>query len=324
MNMRIVFILVGCVMAISVMGQKDYYPRDTTYTIESAWSKMKKSRPDIVAVQTFETDKIKESFNLVYANLENDRQLHGDLFYPIVLDARIPAVVMIHGGGWMRGSKEVLRPMAKALAEMGYLTFAVEYRLGNEAVFPAAIEDIKTAVRWLRLQSDQIPIDTNFIAVYGCSAGGHLASFLGTTGGQKKWNPKGLHVGPSDKVQAVLNIDGIVSFVHPEAYPEWTGKSATAWLGPYSDNLDRWKAASPLEYVDHNSPPFLFVNGHRERFHAGRDDLCEFLNAKDICFEIQMLKNAPHGFWLFEDWFITTRDLTHRFLQRVLQDKCEN
>ena len=98
---------------------------------------------------------------------------------------------------------------------------------------------------------------------------------------------------------------------------EWTGRSANAWLGPYEENKERWKAASPLAYAGADTPPFLFVNSGRARFHAGRDDLITVLQAHNIYYQQHTFEEAPHSFWLVHPWFNPTLAQIEAFLKTV-------
>src|SRR5690606_12016167 len=123
----------------------------------------------------------------------------------------------------------------------------------------------------------------------------------------------------SDEVQAIVNIDGIVSFIHPEAAAE--GEIAGLWLGGLKDeNPKNWKEASPLEYIDKNTPPTLFINSAQPRFHAGRDDMVKILDEHGICSEVHTVPDTPHSFWLVHPWFETTVTNTVEFLNKVFKD----
>lgn len=314
-------LLLGCACSFLgqlIFAQTAYYPRDTTYSITSAYYHIQKQYPDVVPVRPNLPKGIEASLNLVYAKLENGRQLHLDILRPKKgKRKKRVAVVMIHGGGWISGSKENLIPMAQQLAKKGYVTITVEYRLGGEATYPAGVHDLKAAIRWLRANADQYGIDSNKIAAYGCSAGAHLASLLGATNGLSLYDKHAMNTSFSADVQAVLNIDGIVSFVHPEAKPEWTGRSANAWLDRYEEHYERWKEASPLTYAGKNTPPILFVNSTYPRFHAGRDDLIRILDQFDIYSETHTLEGSPHSFWLVNPWFTPTLKYANRFLKKI-------
>ena len=96
---------------------------------------------------------------------------------------------------------------------------------------------------------------------------------------------------------------------------------AGLWLGGLRDeNFKNWKEASPLEYVGENTPPTLFINSSRPRFHAGRDDMVKILNENGIYSEIHTLEDAPHSFWLLEPWFQPTLDYTVSFLNKIFNE----
>lgn len=299
------------------LAQSSYYPRDTTYTIQSAYQKIQKRHPNVKPVFAELPAGLKAHENLVFGKLPNGRELHIDVFQPMRKVKPVPAVLIIHGGGWISGSKENMIPMAQALARKGYVTATVEYRLGREAPYPAGVHDLKAAIRWLRAHAQEFGIDPDKIAAYGCSAGAHLASLLGTTNELDLYDRHPWNSGYSSSVQAILNIDGIVSFIHPEAEPEWTGRSANTWLGSYTENPARWKEASPLEYVGKNTPPTLFINSSFPRFHAGREDMLTLLDQHNTYYKVHTLAGSPHSFWLLDPWFRPTLKRTVRFLRKV-------
>lgn len=169
----------------------------------------------------------------------------------------------------------------------------------------------------MRAHAATYNIDTLRIATYGCSAGAQLAGLLGTTQGLGMYEYHAAHRHHSDAVQAVLNIDGVVSFVHPEAAPEHSGKSANAWLGPYPDSLARWTEASPLTHAGADTPPCLFLNSSHPRFHAGRDDMVAILQRHGTYYDIHTFEGSPHSFWLLHPWFEPTHERVVRFLKRV-------
>lgn len=316
--MKKYFVILLLLGAVPSTAQTEYQPRDTSYSIHSTYEKVRKTQPEVRKVTATEHRRVLRDNNVVYTvHLNGERPLHADVFYPKPRRKQRPAVLMIHGGGWTTGSKENLHPMASRLAAKGYITATVEYRLSAESPYPAGVEDLKTAVRWLRANAATYGIDTNQIAAYGCSAGAHLASLLGTTNELELYDGNPDYPGHSAAVQAVLNIDGIVSFIHPESEPEWTGRSANAWLGPYQN--PNWREASPLEYAGKDSPPFLFINSAYPRFHGGRDDLFLVLDRFNIYHEVHTFAGSPHGFWLLDPWFEPTLKYNLAFLRRVFR-----
>ena len=309
-------------MLISIIAagcRSAYQPADTSYTIETAHRKIQRTHPDAQAIEAILPAGIRATHNVVYQRRNDGRSLHLDVFRPKDKQQNYPLVMLIHGGGWIAGAKENVVPMAQQLAAKGYICAAVEYRLGEEAPFPAAVHDLQAALQFLHTNAKRYAIDTSQIAVLGFSAGAQLASLLGTTASVNSafsFSATG-EVQNTVPVHAVLNIDGILSFTHPEAAAEWTGRSANAWLGPYEENKDRWEAASPLAYAGTDTPPFLFVNSGQARFHAGRDDLIAVLQAHNIYYQQHTFEEAPHSFWLVHPWFYPTLAQIEAFLKTV-------
>ncbi len=297
-------------------AQQAVIPRDTTYSIHSNYLKLRKYYPFVQPIAPDLPKKARAKTGIVYKKL-SARALQLDLFYPAKRKKKkYPGVLLIHGGGWSSGSKAHQVPMAQQLAGKGYVAAAVEYRLSPEAQYPAAVYDLKEAVRWMRANANAFGLDTAKIAVLGCSAGAQLASLLGTTNGAANFEETTAHPNFSSTVQAVINVDGIVSFIHPEADAE--GQAAGKWLGgSRTEAAANWKAASPMEYVDAATPPFLFINSAVPRFHAGRDDMVKMLNRLGIYSEVHTIPDTPHSFWLVHPWFEPTLKYTLTFLKKV-------
>lgn len=306
--------------------QSEVIPRDTSFTSYSAAVKVYKKYPNVNLVSSALPKNIKAVKNIVYVKYGN-RSLHLDLFSPKKGSKKfLPAVILIHGGGWRSGDRSMEYPMAEFLASKKYIAAAVEYRLSIEAIYPAAILDLKEAVKWLRKNSSKYGIDSNKIAVYGCSAGGQLAAFLGTTGGLKKFDNSFEKNNYSSKVQAVIDIDGVVDFTTGEENGKDNNPAKPSagklWFGAsYNENSELWKEASPINYVTKNSPPILFINSSLPRYHAGRDAMIEKLNQYKIYSEVHTIENTPHPFWLFHPWFDKTAGYIVKFLNKIFKEK---
>ena len=137
----------------------------------------------------------------------------------------------IHGGGWSRGRKEQHPPIN--LMAHGYAIVSIEYRLSEEAPFPAQIEDCKAAVRWLRANAARFRIDGERIAVFGASAGGHLAALLGTTGGIADFEGFALgNAGYFSRAKAVVDFYGPADLRHLDSQqaPCAPPRAPTRWL----------------------------------------------------------------------------------------------
>ena len=111
----------------------------------------------------------------------SDRQ-KLDIYFPKIIEDKMPCLVWIHGGAWLAGSKDYLAPEIDTLLHHGYIVASIGYRLSNEAIFPAQINDCKAAVRFLKANHKEYNIDTSRMAVAGPSAGGHLSALIGTSG----------------------------------------------------------------------------------------------------------------------------------------------
>lgn len=285
---------------------------DTSYTLTSAYQKIISQYPAITLVKPEIDPSVNQLKDIMYKTSLNDT-LRLDAYYS-KKEIR-PAVVLVHGGGWSSGNKSMMKPLATLLASSGYQCFAIQYRLSSQEIYPAAVKDVKSAIRFIRSQKEHFFVDSSKIAILGCSAGGQLAALVGTTNGQMKWEDNDAHDGISSTVQAIIDIDGIVAFDHPESRE---AKSASIWLGGSKAEVpDTWKEASPLTYVGKNTPPTLFINGKYERFHAGRDDMVSVLESYDIPYQIKTIPNAPHTFWHFNPWFEETSNYTVSFLNTI-------
>ncbi|ALI98587.1 alpha/beta hydrolase [Rufibacter tibetensis] len=299
--------------------------RDTSFTNHSAYLQAKKKHPDIKLVQEFSLPSVKEKRNVVYCRIGN-RDLALDAFFPKKkTKGKTPAILIIHGGGWRSGSREQHIPLAQRLAALGYACFTVEYRLSTEALYPAAIHDLKSAVRWLRTNAKQYNLDTTKITALGFSAGGELAAFLGATNKKAEFEGNNCPSNASSQVHAVVDIDGTLSFAHPESGEGDDSRStsaATYWFGfPKKEKMALWEEASPLAHVGKNSPPFLFINSSVDRMHAGRDDFRKVLDQHHIYSEVHTFPEAPHTFPLFDSWFEPMVSYIDSFLKKVYKSK---
>jgi acetyl esterase/lipase len=173
-----------------------------------------------------------------------------------------PLIVWIHGGGWRGGSRADESP-ATPWADSGFHVASIDYRLSQQAMWPAQIHDAKAAVRWLRAHAGFFAIDTSNIVAWGASAGGHLASLLGLT--QRADGLDGVvgeHPGAASNVRAVVDYYGASNFLEPIP-ARWTRWSAVGQLLGCAVPTcpDRARGASPVEYATPDDSPFLIVHG---------------------------------------------------------------
>jgi pectinesterase len=200
---------------------------------------------------------------------------------------------------------------------MGFFAVTVEYRLSTEALYPAPLIDLETAIRWIRSHaSAYYPVDKDEFAVWGFSAGGQLAALIGSTNGSRLFGGD-----KNSDVQAVVDVDGTLAFIHPESGEgnDSNGPSAaTLWFGaPKSAGTQKWDEAGALNHVSKMNPPILFINSSVARMHAGRTDMIRKLDSLHIYSEVHEFPDAQHTFPLFEPWFTKTLDYTVAFLNKV-------
>jgi pectinesterase len=296
--------------------------RDTSYTLRSAYEGTLKTHPNAKMVLGIISKNIKVKKGIVYATV-GDKPLVLDAFYPNKPTTKQrPVVVIIHGGGWRTGNKNQHDALAQHLANLGYVCFLPEYRLSTEALFPAAVHDLKAAIRWVRANAKSYQIDTNKVATLGFSAGGQLSALLGASANVPYLEGTIGNFHHSSKINAVIDIDGILAFIHPESGEGDDSKrtsAATYWFGYGKDeNPKLWEQGSALTYAGKNTPPTLFLNSSVARMHAGREDYMAKLAPFDIYTEVHEFPNSPHGFCLFEPWFTPTVQYVDAFLKKVL------
>jgi len=287
--------------------------KDTSYTINNAYSKYKKTFPQIEIVKPEAFENVIENNNIIYKKTE-DRTLYLDAY--INKGENNPAVILIHGGGWKSGDKSLMKPLAQYIASNGFSCFAVSYRLSGEALYPNGIYDIKQAIKFIKNNAKEFHVDSSKVAILGCSSGAQMASLVGATNNNPKFE-EAINTKVSSSVKAIINIDGILAFKHPESEEK---EVASLWLGgTYDEKPEIWEEASALSHVDQNTPPILFINSQYNRFHAGRDDMIEILNTYQIYSQVETFPESPHSFWLFHPWFNETVNYITTFLNKTLK-----
>ncbi|MBC6698766.1 alpha/beta hydrolase [Hymenobacter puniceus] len=317
-----IVLLAGVLWPCAASAQQPAVPRDTSFTTYSAYTKAKVQHPTISIARPPVPNSIRSQNNLSYCT-ENGRSLQLDVFYPRKAKRRqtFPGVLIVHGGGWRSGDRSQHVPLAQQLAARGFVAVTAEYRLSAEAPYPAAVQDLKAAVRWMRAHARSYALDTSRVAVWGFSAGGQLAALVGATNRNPLYETGTCFRTYSSSVQAIVDVDGILAFLHPESGEGDDSKSvsaATQWFG--SNKLSRpdlWQQGSALSYAGLNTPPTLFINSGVARMHAGRDDMMRQLTAGGIYTELHQFPEAPHPFPLFNPWFTPTLNYTVNFLKKV-------
>jgi acetyl esterase/lipase len=257
------------------------------------------------------------------------RCLKLDLYLPSGASAkhRAPVVVIVHGGGWRSGLRSEFVPMAMRLAQRGYAAATISYRLSGEARYPAAIHDVRAAVRWVRSHAPDYGLDPQRIALAGGSAGGQIASLAGVTGHLDQFDPQAASSGIPSSVQAIVSIDGLSDFTSDAARaneddPKKNPSAAGAWFGGrYAEKTALWREASPIQYVRPGMPPILFVDSAQPRFSVGRDEMIAKMNEAGVASRVVVLPDTPHSFWMFDPWLQPTVDAIVEFLDRQMTQR---
>jgi acetyl esterase/lipase len=237
--------------------------------------------------------------NIEYAN-PDEQHLALDMARPKDASGPLPAIVCIHGGGFRAGNREHHDALCMQLAKRGYVAVTPTYRLAPKYPFPAAVNDVKSVVRWLRANAGKYGVDPTRIGVMGDSAGGHLALFLGLTGDVNKFEgTDGGNLDQSSAVQCVVDIYG------PSDFTKSYGKSVDAaevlplFLGgDLQATRGRHIQASPLYWVTPDAAPTLAIHGTDDKYVALEQSqwLIERLRAADVEAELLTLEGAGHGF----------------------------
>jgi acetyl esterase/lipase len=260
-----------------------------------------------------------------YAAPTGYRPLQLDLYVPCGVDVAAPVVLFAHGGGWHAGSRRVFcptwthwrpDPFCRLVAD-GFAVASVDYRLSAEATFPAQLDDLRAAVRWLRGRSAQLGVDDRRIVAWGESAGGHLAALLGL----------------SAPDQDGLRVAGVVDWYGPadlltmaaQAAPDDVADADAAdsreslLIGaPVQDAPGLARRTSPVSHVRRGAPPFHIAHGEKDRFvpAAQSRQLAEALRAAGADVELTVVPDADH-MWIGAAQPQRILDAAIRFAHRV-------
>ena len=256
------------------------------------------------------------------------RDLKMDLILPKNRTAHsaCPTIVWICGGAYRVVNRSVWLPEMMRFARAGYVVASIEYRTSNEAIFPAQLIDVKSAVRFLRAHAKEYCVDPGKIFALGESAGGTMASLLGVTGDQKEFD-QGDHLDQTSAVQGVVDYYGVVDL--SDASSEKDRKLAAAnqsndvpyfafeeFLGVGYGKAEADKA-SAIQYVSEETPPFMILHGTEDAVvpMAQSEKLYNTLQKAGIPCEFAVVEGAAHGDDLFYQDEMT--DLVLSFLDRL-------
>lgn len=225
-----------------------------------------------------------------------DVSLKLDIYRPKKApQAPMAAIVWIHGGGWRQGDKNNAAN-AIAAARRGFFAVSINYRLSGEATFPAAIEDVKGAIRWLRANAKDYNVDPDRIGVWGGSAGGHLALLAGCADEKAGLEGKSGYAGTSSRVQAVCSWFGPAEFGN-------LGTDGDSVIGQFiggsaKDKPEAYKLASPTTHASKDDPPVLMIHGDKDALVplSQSETMLKALKTAEVPAELVVVRNAGHGF----------------------------
>jgi len=222
-----------------------------------------------------------------------DRKL--DIYRPDGASRRT-AILFFHGGGWRGGAREMMRPIARDMAALGYVAMPVSYRLLGDAPFPAQIADVRAAIRWARTHASDVAIDADRIVLWGSSAGAHLSLLAAGAPNESAFDDEGEAIGVSTSVAGVIAVHPPVEF-HVGAQSSRHTTSGAALLGEAA-SADAARAASPLTYVSAAFPPTLLLHGTSDRMvnHAASETMFAALRAAKAPVDLRLFHGHTHGF----------------------------
>lgn len=224
-----------------------------------------------------------------------------DIYRPTQAGASpTPAVLYVHGGGWEHGSASlggINESIEQMLTQRGILVAAVNYRLAPQYLWPAQIDDVKCAVRYLRANAHQYGIDPTRIGAWGGSAGGHLVSMLGTAGPGAGFDT-GQYLQQSSGLQAVVDMFGPADLTAGGWGPSATSVIQQVFGAAPGQNNSALAHASPVTYVQPSDPSFLIFHGTRDAVVplAQSQELASRLQAAGVSATLVMVQNGGHGF----------------------------
>ena len=244
--------------------------------------------------------------NIVYDS-DRDRKLRCDVFRPAAASGDLPGIIVVHGGGWRNGSKNKFRGLAVEIARRGYVSVAIEYRLGHEALFSAGIQDCNAATKFIKANAHRYGIDAQRIGAVGGSAGGHLVGLMATG-----WDNSRLQRNPGiEKDAARLDVAIVMAgplqmktgSVAAKSRDPKSGSNAHVWLGKTVDeNPELYALAGTHMQVSKGVSPIYFLVGEHDdpkRNQATRDAL-SFIG---IANGLKVYKDGKHGCWNNHPWF---------------------
>jgi len=247
---------------------------------------------DLIDLEPEVPGDILEIKNIEYKNVDST-SLQLDFYKLKDLKEPAPVMIFIHGGSWRTGKRSDYLPYLIDYAKKGFVTATVSYRLVKKATFPAAVQDVNCAVRWIRSHAEDYGIDSERMVLIGGSAGGHLAMMVGYAGDELMFN-EDCSVGNSSKVKAIINLYGPADLTTP--YAKSTYQTIDFIGSPYEDNPELYELASPKTFITPDDPPTLIFQGTIDSLVpvSQSDSLAVWLSKAGVPQDYHRLKGWPH------------------------------
>ncbi len=266
--------------------------------------------------------------------------LYMDVFQPKVKE-KCPLIVFVTGGGFIMAPRNNLPQIRMRLAEAGYVVASIEYRVAPLGKFPQPLEDVKTAIRWLRAHADKFNIDPERVGVLGDSAGGYLSAFTGITNGDKTFD-KGEYLDYSSDVLCAVDMYGLSDLTvvgadySQEIQDQHKSAGATEALWvigalPFGgkdggvlapENKELVDYANPINHISEKSAPMLLMHGSADPLvsPSQTDLIFQALQAKGIESERYIVTGAGHGgvYWCQEPVMKVIVDFYDKYLKKGL------
>lgn len=211
--------------------------------------------------------------------------------------AKLPCVVIIHGGGWGGGNKQQHDELTWQFASKGYVAATIGYRLAPKHQFPAQVHDVKCAVRYLRAHAEKYGLDPQRVGAIGFSAGGHLSMMLGTTNGADGLEGDGGWPDQPSQVQAVVSYFGPTDLAAADIPPVVIDILTRFVGGTKHEKPDEFRKASPLTHVSPGDAPMLLFQGTKDPLvpHTQTYPMLEAMTRHNIPGRVELLIGAGHG-----------------------------
>jgi acetyl esterase/lipase len=257
--------------------------------------------------------------DITYMTVDGE-ELKLDLSRPKDAKLPLPCVLVIHGGGWAAGNRKAHDNITWEFASRAYVSATVSYRFAPKHPFPAQIQDVKAAVRFLRANAEKYAIDPAKLGAVGFSAGAHLSMMLGTMDKDDGFDDVGEHRDQPSKVQAVVSYFGPTDLLQP--YPDATKPILKNFLGgTANEKRDLAKQASPLYYVNAGDAPMLLLQGTKDPLvpHDQAVRMADALTKVGVPGRVELLLGAGHGWGGAE--IGRTSASTYAFFEQYLKAK---